>query len=604
MSQPGYRFGLRQPCIRLNVEFSLPEGLVLTQLDDWIKVGLEAEVGAYQPIFAPSLDSSVLPVQYLRRLLLVTNILCQDVRIPLFERSVIIAVDQDDRRADLYRGDIWFPVVDGYAPKLCVAWVEIAQDFLRQICHCFTGGDVMPQVYERFQQLQVTQWLKRISGGKSTMPLVQGAFDLGIPCAYLGSGCYLLGWGCDALIFDRSSNDRDSAIGSRTTHHKGAAIQMMKKAGIPVPKGVVCQTDTFSMGSVSHLQYPLVVKPVDRDRGEGVSLGVRDAASLQTGLAIASQYGPAALIEEEVPGVCHRILVVKGQVAFVVKRHPRSITGDGVCSVVGLVDTANAAIRNKIPQKRLPEYVLDDLALVALAAQGLTVDSVPALGQKVALRQAQSTLWGGDPEVVTERLHPDNAEIAIRAASLFGLSCAGVDLITRDISVPWYENDAAINEVNYSPVLGRTHDYQREGVRAYLHAMFSGRGKIPIEIFVGAGLKHVVDARQQEFAAKGVACFVSAGEGVVDAQRKTLRLAGAFIQPEQIGMLQSNRQMGALLVYVNDPADFLRLGLPFDYVSRLVSLPLAELDEPQKRMIRLVAPYLSEGQAVEVVHAG
>src|SRR5690606_24429942 len=89
-----------------------------------------------------------------------------------------------------------------------------------------------------------------------------------------------------------------------------------------------------------------------------------------------------------------------------------------------------------------------------LARAGLTLDSVPAAGAWAWLRRIESTEWGGVDEDFSTTLHPDNAAIAIRAAELFGLDIAGVDIISTDITRPWHENGAIINEVNSSPLLG------------------------------------------------------------------------------------------------------------------------------------------------------
>lgn len=601
---PGYRFGLRQPSVSLNMHFSVPEKLDFKVLDRWISEALETDVATYQPIYLTGINESAIPVQYLRRLLLVANVLCQDVRIPLFERAVITNVDDVVEAVDIKTADLCFPLVDGFEPNISIAWLKISQKFVLDICHCLVTSKSTNQVYARLQREHVIPWLSKISGGKSTIPLLQGAFESGISFAYCGAGSYVLGWGSESLMFDRSSNDRDSAIGSRMSHHKGVMIQLMKKGGIPVPNGVVCRVASFSIGQVEQFRFPLVVKPVDRDRGEGVTLGIRDSLQLTMALDAAAKFSSGVLVEEEVAGTCHRILVVDGQVIFVVKRNPRSLVGDGHQTIAALVACANEARLRKLPQKRLPEYVLDDLAMEALVGQGLTADSIPFFGQKIRLRPAQSTLWGGDPEPVTTMLHPDNGEIAVRAANMFGLSCAGVDLISPDISVPWYENGAVINEVNYSPVMGRTYEYQRLGVRAYLKKLFPGGGRIPMEIYVGPRLDDVVFKRQNDYAAQGVTCFVSLAHKVVDERWNTYHMAGAWSQPEQIGMLQANRRVGALLVYVEDSADFLRLGLPFDYVTRVVSAPWADLEEPQKRMIGLAASYLPKGRAVEMIHAG
>jgi len=331
-----------------------------------------------------------------------------------------------------------------------------------------------------------------------------------------------------------------------------------------------------------------------------VTVGIKDEQGFDAALESAFRLSKGVLVEEQVSGVCHRILIIDGEVAYVVRRNPRSLTGDGIHTIRALAARENAAIRKKIPLKRLPEYELDESAAACLARMGMDFESIPAAGQRVPLRDVQSTLWGGDPEVVTEDLHPDNLDIAARAARLFGLDCAGVDFISDDISVPWHMNGAAINEVNYSPVIGRTHAYQRHGIRVYLNRAFPQRGRIPIEVFVGSGMLVAASARQQEFVARGVSCFLCAGR-VLDHQGRPLHFADAATQADVIGMLRTDRSMDALVVHLDDPADMLEKGFPFEYVSRLVSVAPDKLGRDQARAVEQLRACLPPGSEPDYV---
>lgn len=255
-----------------------------------------------------------------------------------------------------------------------------------------------------------------------------------------------------------------------------------------------------------------------------------------------------------------------------------------------------------MPLKRLPEYELDEKAAACLARQSMDFNSIPAAGQRVALRDVQSTVWGGDPEVVTDSLHPDNLEIAARAARLFGLDCAGVDFISDDVSVPWHVNGAVINEVNYAPVIGRTHAYQRDGIRVYLEKIFPHRGRIPIEVFAGTGLEAAASARQMEFIAKGASCFLCT-DRVVDNHGMQVHFANAANTSEAVSMLRTERRMDALVFHMNDPSGVLQSGLPFEYVSRLVSLTPERLGNAQVKAIGQLKSYLAPGSEPEYVAA-
>ena len=217
-----------------------------------------------------------------------------------------------------------------------------------------------------------------------------------------------------------------------------------------------------------------------------MSVDVRDADALIKAFALAQQCSKSGriLVEKQVEGVCHRLFIAHGQLLYAVKRWPRSVFGDGVHTVAALVDQAQALENERAPWLREPPYPREDLTLQALQQQGLGWGAVPAVGQRVHLRDIESTQWGGWDEEVTDQLHPDNLAIALQAAQLLGLSVAGVDVISSDITQPWHQNGTIINEVNHAPLLGGG-EISRKHIPEFLRGLVQGDGRIPVEIFVG-----------------------------------------------------------------------------------------------------------------------
>ncbi len=590
--------GLRQPLIAVRLAIRADEQLPLAAMDRWIAEALEADIGDYTLVCANGVSPDAPAVRYARRLLYVATILLQDLRVPVFERAVVNGVGRAVHEPGTATIDIGFPTVEILPPSLVHATLGVAHDLLGKLVQGPHAPAELESAYREMQEKFVAVWSRLVPGGKSTVPVLQAAFELGIPISHCGTGRYVLGWGSQSRLFYRSSIGSDGAIGASSTQNKHVAIQMMKRAGIPVPRGLLAESRNLSFSSVSHLTLPLVVKPVDRDRGEGVTVGVVDAQGFNAAVESAFRLSKGVRVEEQVSGTCHRILIIDGEAAYVVRRNPRSLTGDGIHTIRALAARENATIRKKIPLKRLPEYELDETAAACLAKLDMDFESIPGAGQRVPLRDVQSTLWGGDPEVVTDALHPDNLEIAARAARLFGLDCAGVDFISDDISVPWHVNGAAINEVNYSPVIGRTHAYQRHGIRVYLKRAFPQLGRIPIEVFVGAGMLAAASARQQEFVMRGERCFLFAGR-VVDHQGRPLHFADASTPADAIGMLRTDRNMDALVVHLGDHSDMLEKGFPFEYVSRLVSDVPDKLGRDQARVVDQLRAYLPAGSELE-----
>src|SRR5699024_7605848 len=84
-----------------------------------------------------------------------------------------------------------------------------------------------------------------------------------------------------------------------------------------------------------------------------------------------------------------------------------------------------------------------------LAARGMTSATVPEEGQRVFLHFVANISAGGDSYEVLDRLHPEVADLAVRAASLFPSSLhAGIDLLLERFDAPISSQRAIVCEVN------------------------------------------------------------------------------------------------------------------------------------------------------------
>lgn len=600
----GMRHGLRQPILKLQLNVNLSKELLQLDLGTWIGSAFETNLSDYKILLLPNVGAEHVVLDFVEKLLLTWTLLSQDVRIPLFERAAVEQIREDEFQSGIYKIVLWLPWVGPLDRAFVRQWLVLSSRLMISGCQLANQPKALEDFYQSFHKSFIEPKLRLVPGGKSTIPILQAAWSLDIPFANLAAGRYVLGWGCKSRIFELSSNTGDSVIGARATQRKDIAIQIMRGVGLPVPNGVVLNPKAPLQNTFAELKRPLVVKPVDRDRGEGVVLDIHTQADLDTAIQEAGKLSKAVIVEEQLPGTCYRILVVDGQIVYVVKRNPRGVTGDGIKTIAELIEQEKISNHKKLPIKRLPEVELDHLACLVLDNAGLHPGFTPRLGARVALRPVQSAQWGGDPQEVTNQLHPDNAEIAIRAARLFGLSCAGVDFISSDISEPWYVNGAVINEVNYSPVLGRTHPYQREGIKRYLEIIFKDGAKIPIEIFVGSRLIEMVNARLVEFNSQRTQVFLCRDKEVFDHRGQLVRLSMASNLFQNIAMLRANTSVQAIIVHIEHDVSFLEYGLPFEYVSQISAEHQLSLSASQTRLVAMLTPYLRSGKSVEHVAFG
>lgn len=315
--------------------------------------------------------------------------------------------------------------------------------------------DLAP-VLERYRKLSAEHDL-----GPSTGAIVQAAVARGIPWQRLDDGNLVqLGYGRHRRLVDAAITDRTSLIAVETVGDKARTKRILHEAGVPVPRGGEARDIGEARALFEELGAPVVVKPLDGNKGKGLTVGVSSLAELEAAFEVASARCGVAVVEEELKGSDYRLLVVDGKVVAASERRPCSVTGDGVRSVRELVDELNEDPRrgddHELP---LTKVKLDDQSEAFLARQGMGFDTVPAEGEVVRLRANANLSAGATAVDVTDIVHPPTLRVCERAAALMGLDICGVDLITSDISQPL---DGGILELNASPGL-RMHTSPSEG---------------------------------------------------------------------------------------------------------------------------------------------
>lgn len=332
-----------------------------------------------------------------------------------------------------------------------------------------------------------------------TMAIVREAVRRGMPWYRLVpmKPFVQLGQGSRQKHIRESATQHTSSTGRYLSKDKNATNALLARIGIPVPAQRMVTTVEDALDAAEALGYPVVTKPLDRGNGKGVSVGLRDAQALRWGFGEAAKYGEQVIVERFVAGEDHRILVIDGRMVAAAKRIPGHVVGDGERTIAELVDRTNAdPRRGREYDKVMVRLEFDAQAEQVLGEAGYTRDSIPARGQVVALRRTANVSTGGTCEDVTERVHPDNRDAAIRAARVLGLNIAGVDFLSTDITRSYRESGGGICEVNFSPGL-RPHwnaNPNRDVVGPIVDTMFPPNAASRIPLAAVMGDRHGADA--------------------------------------------------------------------------------------------------------------
>ncbi|WP_437503129.1 cyanophycin synthetase [Sorangium sp. So ce1099] len=298
--------------------------------------------------------------------------------------------------------------------------------------------------------------------GPSTRAVVKAAEKRGIPWSRLNDESLLVfGYGKHRRFVQATTSCNTSFVAVEIAGDKQLTKELLERAGLPAPKGVVVRTAGDAARALGELRAPVVVKPLDGNQGKGVSLNLRTEEQVREAFEIARQHRSRVLVEEMVSGRNYRVLVVNGRVVAASERLPAHVVGDGQHTVAELIELENRnPLRANGHNGVLTKIVVDDVVRAGLAKHGRSLDEVPAPGERFFLRESVNLSTGGIARDVTDEIHPDTARMCERAARAIDLDICGIDLVAEDIAKPL--GRGAIIELNAAPGI-RMHEHPSEG---------------------------------------------------------------------------------------------------------------------------------------------
>jgi cyanophycin synthetase len=248
----------------------------------------------------------------------------------------------------------------------------------------------------------------------------------------------------------------DNPVTLAVLHDKPLTHRLVAAEGLLVPRHAAFALKEMAP-AVAFLKSAgrnCVVKPAGgTGGGRGVTTGIQTLAHLARASAAAAVYADELLIEEQIPGDNYRLLYLDGKlIDSFVRRLPRVI-GDGKSTVAALVRRVNEErLRNKSGVSQVLLSIDLDMRRT-LAGQGLSLRSVPAQGRLVAIKTVVNENSAADNTTATALLCPSIITDGEKAARALGARFAGIDIVTRDPSVPLSQTGGVILEVNGTPNL-------------------------------------------------------------------------------------------------------------------------------------------------------
>jgi cyanophycin synthetase len=289
--------------------------------------------------------------------------------------------------------------------------------------------------------------------GPSTASLVKAAEERNIPWLRLNEQSLVqLGHGKYQQRLQATVTGRTPHIAVELASDKEETNKILGALGLPVPRQELVQSAAQAQRAARRIGWPVVTKPYNGNHGRGISIRLTSDAEVADGFAAAREHSRSVIVETYLEGDDHRLLVVNGELVAATRRTPGHVVGDGLHTIAQLVELVNQDPRRGVGhEKVLTRLVLDAQAEMMLTRAGMTAESVPAADEVVLLRSTANLSTGGTATDVTDIIHPDNRDMAVRAIRAIGLDVGGVDFLTTNITESYKSIGGGICEVNAAP---------------------------------------------------------------------------------------------------------------------------------------------------------
>ena len=297
------------------------------------------------------------------------------------------------------------------------------------------------------------RYAQRRALGPSTASLVRAAEERGIPWLRLNQQSLIqFGHGKYQQRIQATVTGKTPHISVELASDKEETNKILGSLGLPVPRQELVNDASGALRAARKLGGSVVTKPYNGNHGRGITINISGEDEIREGFSAAREHSRSVIVETYIGGDDHRLLVVNGELIAATKRTPGHVVGDGKSDIVELVDQVNSDPRRGVGhEKVLTRLELDAQADLMLERVGYNHFSVPKQGETVYLRSTANLSTGGTATDVTDIIHPDNRDMAVRAVRAIGLDVGGVDFISPNIAESYKSIGGGICEINAAP---------------------------------------------------------------------------------------------------------------------------------------------------------
>ena len=206
----------------------------------------------------------------------------------------------------------------------------------------------------------------------------------------------------------------------------------LKKFGVLTPDGIVCdktQRALLEKFLNRNADRTFVVKPFDGTMGADVYTNLTRHEVLEKIETIESK---RIIVEEYIVGDEYRSIVAGYRFVGTFVKTAANVVGDGEKTIKKLISIKNERRHNN---PWLSKNLISDIDAISefLSKSGRSLDSIPAVGEKVTLLGTSNGSRGGDPLPATSvEIVNKIAQVSVKACEALKIPVSGLDIILRE----------------------------------------------------------------------------------------------------------------------------------------------------------------------------
>ena len=228
-----------------------------------------------------------------------------------------------------------------------------------------------------------------------------------------------------------------------TAKNKPLTNKILMNNNIPTPKHVIITIKNKDHFTNASNYFPCVLKPVDGMQGKDVYTHIDNQDEFNKILNKLLNNYDKIMLENLVEGNNYRIFVFNNRVMDIIEREKPFVVGNGKNTVQELINKKNELLKSK----NLFEVKYLDEKLIK--KQNYNMNDKPKQNDKIFITNTVNFHNGANAKrILIKDVHKDNLDLFIKSHQLIGLECSGVDYMSNDLKIPYYNNKGHIIEMN------------------------------------------------------------------------------------------------------------------------------------------------------------